>query len=149
VLLTKDGYDRKRVRPQSPSRFMLTLDEGNFELFKLLEEARLSGDLTTGSPDPRVLLRKYSLSKLSLTEELLREANLLSIVSAEYASRFAKKLRDGRGRSPRKLAEEALLEACSCVVPEAVSGLITEMYHLKASRVKSLVVMPELAGWQG
>src|SRR3989441_2081389 len=130
VLLTKDGYDRKRVRPLSHSRFVLTLDEGNFEIFKVLEEARLSGDLTTGSPDPRVLIRKYSISKLPLTEELLREVNLLPIVSSEYASRFAKKLRDGRGRSPRKLAEEALLEACSNVVPEAVRGLVTQRYHL-------------------
>jgi hypothetical protein len=147
--LTRNGYDRKRMRLLTPSSFVLALDERNFELFKLLKTARLSGGLANGDPDPKTLLRKYSISKLPLTEELLRVANLLPAVSAEYAARFAGKLKDGHGRSPRKLAEESLLEACSSIVPESVSGLITEKYHLKASRVKSLLVLPELAGWQG
>ena len=73
--------------------------------------------LTTRRPS----VRKYSISKLPLTEELLRGANLLPAVSAEYMTRLAEKLRDGRGRSPRKLAEEALIEACSAVVPEFVA----------------------------
>ena len=147
--LTRGGYDGKRMRLLTPSSFVLALDERNFELFKVLKAARLSGELANGDPDTKALLRKYSISKLPLTEELLRVANLLPMVNIEYAARFTEKPRDGQGRSPRKLAEEALLEACSSVVPGPLCWLVTERYHLKASRVKSLVVMPELAGWQG
>jgi hypothetical protein len=149
AILTRDGYDRRRVRPLSPSSLVLTLDERNFELFKLLKVARLSGELANGDPDPKALLRKYSISKLPLTEELLRTANLLPRVNAEYSARFTEKLKDGRGRSPRKLAEEALIEGCSAAVPDYLSELLVERYHLKPSRVKSLIVMPELAEWQG
>jgi hypothetical protein len=149
AILTRDGYDKRRVRPLSPSSFVLALGERNFELFKLLKVARLSGELANGDPDPKTLLRKYSIAKLPLTEELLRAANQLPRVNAEYSARFAEKLKDGRGRSPRKLAEEALIEACSAAVPDYLSVLLVERYHLKPSRVKSLVVMPELAEWQG
>jgi hypothetical protein len=149
AVLTRNGYDGRRVRPLGPSEFELRADERSFELFKLLEEARLSGGLAIGVQDPKALVRKYSISKLPLTEELLRGANLLPAVSAEYMTRLAGKLKDGRGRSPRKLAEEALLEACSAVVPEFVSNGMAERYHLKPSGMRSLVVLPELARWQG
>jgi hypothetical protein len=85
----------------------------------------------------------------ALTEELLRVANLLPAVSAEYMARLTSKARDGRGRSPRKLAEEALLEACSALVPGFVSDEMCERYRLNPSRLRSLVVLPELAArWQ-
>jgi hypothetical protein len=147
--LTRNGYDARRVSLLGPSEFEITVDERNFELFKLLEEMRLSGWLAVGAQDPNALVRKYSISKLPLTEELLRAANLLPAVSAEYTAKLIGKVMDGRGRSPRKLAEEALLEACMNVVPDYLSVLLVERYHLKPSRVKSLVVMPELVKWQG
>jgi hypothetical protein len=148
AVLTRKGYDDRRVRLQGPSELEIRVDERNFELFKLLEEARLTGGMTPGPLDARTLARKYSISKLPLTEELLRAANFLPAVSAEYMSRLAEKLNDGRGRSPRKLAEEALIEACYSVVPEFVRAEIVERYHLRPARVKSLVVLPELARWQ-
>jgi hypothetical protein len=148
--LTREGYDDRRVRPLGPSEFEIKADDRSFELFKLLEEARLSsGGLATERKDPKMAARKYSISKLPLTEELLRAANLLPAVSADYMSRLAGKLRDGGGRSPRKLAEEALLESCRAVVPELVSGGMVERYHLDRSRVRSLIVVAELARWQG
>lgn len=147
--MTRQGYDSRRVRPLDQTSFVLVLDETNFELFKVLEQARLSGRLPGNEPDVRMLLRKYSIAKLPLTERILRETALLQRVSAEYAARLVEKLRDGRGRSPRKLAEEALLEACESVVPPSLSDLIVEKYHLKRSAVRSLVVVPELASWQG
>ena len=149
AVLTRNGYDSKRVSPLSRSEFELRASERSFELFKLLGEAKLSGGLVTGTQDPMALARKYSISKLPLTEELLRGANLLPAVSAEYLTRLTEKLKDGRGRSPKKLAEEALLEACSAVVPDLVSREVAERYHLKPRRVRWLVVLPELGRWQG
>lgn len=149
AVLTRNGYDERRVSLLGPSEFEIRVDERNFELFKLLEEARLSGGLAVGAQDPKALVRKYSISKLPLTEEMLRAANLLPAVSAEYTARLTGKVMDGRGRSPRKLAEEALLEVCSDVVPGYLSALLVERYHLKPSRMKSLVVMSELIEWQG
>lgn len=150
AILTREGYDHRRVRPLGASEFEVKADEGSFELFKVLEEARLSCGLATAdSNDPKIVVRKYSISRLPLTEELLRSANLLLAVSAEYMARLSAKLKDGRGRSPRKLAEESLLESCRAVVPELVSSGTTERYHLDRSKVESLVVLPELARWQG
>jgi hypothetical protein len=149
AVLTRNGYDGKRVRLLGPSHLEVRAYERSFELFKLLEEARLSGGLADSAEDPKALVRKYSISKLPLTEELLRGANLLPAVSAEYMARLAIKVKDGRGRSPRKLAEEALLEACSALVPGFVSDAMCERYRLKPSRLRSLIVLPELAaGWQ-
>lgn len=149
AVLTRNGYDSKRVRPLGTSEFEVRTSERSFELFKLLEGAKLSGGLVLGANDPKTLARKYSISKLPLTEELLRQTNLLPAVSAEYLGRLTEKLKDGRGRSPKKLAEEALLEACSALVPEFVGEGMAERYHLKPSHVRSLVVLPELGRWQG
>jgi hypothetical protein len=146
--LTRSGYDDRRVKPLDASTFVLKADERNFELFKVLKEARLSGVLSQGEVDPKTIFRKYSISKLPLTEWLLREAGLLQGVSAEYARRCAGKLRNGHGRSPRKLAEEALLEACDNVVPPTLCSLFIRRFHLKESAMRSLVVKSELDAWQ-
>ena len=55
---------------------------------------------------------------------------------------------NGRGRMPRKLAEEALIEACQTEVPPYVSDLLVGKYRLKPSEMSSLVVLPELEAWQ-
>jgi len=147
--LTRNGYDEKRVRPIGPSKFVLAADEVNFELFKLLKEAKLSGENVSGKIDVQMILRKYSISKLPVTEWLLREMRLLKPVSAEYARKFAQKVKDGHGRSPRKLAEEALLEACEHLVPSYLRSFMIQKYHLKESAMISLVVKHELEAWQG
>ena len=95
------------------------------------------------------MFRKYSISKLRLTERLLREAGLLQEVSAEYARLFAERVKDGKGRSPRKLAEEALIQASENAVPECLCSSIGRKYHLKASGLRSLIVVTEFATWQG
>jgi hypothetical protein len=148
AVLTRNGYDGRRVRPLGPSEFELRTNERSFELFKLLEEAKLWGGLAPAD-DPKAIARKYSISKLPLTEELLRATSLLPAVSAEYMTRLTEKLKDGGGRSPKKLAEEALLEACSVVVPEFLGAEMAERCHLKPSHLRSLVVLPELGRWQG
>ena len=146
--LTRRGFDAKRVRPLGPAEFELSADEKNFELFKVLEEARLRAGLE-GSPDLANAFRKYSISKLPLTERLLRESGRLQSVSAEYARLFSERARDGRGRSPRKLAEEALLDACVTVIPPSVCSSLVRKYRLRPSAVRFLVVTPELSAWQG
>jgi hypothetical protein len=146
--LTRKGYDPKRVEPKGPSELEIRADESNFELFKILEEARLSGRAAVAGTDQRAMLRKYTISRLPLTGRLLREAGVLQRVSGEYVQLFAEAVGDGRGRSPRKLAEEALVEACEHVVPEHLRNSLWQKYHLKASGMKSLVVMSELAAWQ-
>jgi hypothetical protein len=146
--LTMDGYDTKRVRPLYPSRFVLSLDERNFEIFKVLEEAKLSGETTGGGLDSKTILKKYTISRLPLTERLLREAGLLQVVSAEYGRRFDRKMIDGHGRSPKKLAEEAMGEACDRIVPAGLNEVVVKKYHLKPTAVKSLLVVPELEAWQ-
>ena len=98
AVLTRNGYDGRRVRPLGPSEFELRASERSFELFKLLEEAKLSGGLGLGGADPKALARKYSISKLPLTEELLRGANLLPAVSAEYLTRLTREA-EGRART--------------------------------------------------
>jgi hypothetical protein len=147
--LTQRGYDAKRVEPLGPSEFQIGTDERNFELFKVLEEARLSGSVADAGADLSALFRKYSISKLPITGKLLREAGLLQQVSAEYATLLTQKVGDGRGRSPRKLAEEALSEACADLVPGCLSNSIIRKYHLKQSGMTALVVKSELAAWQG
>jgi hypothetical protein len=147
--LTQRGYDAKRVEPLGPSEFQIGTDERNFELFKVLEEARLSGGVADAGADLSAFFRKYSISKLPITGRLLREAGLLQQVSAEYATLLTQKVGDGRGRSPRKLAEEALVEACADLVPGCLSNSIIRRYRLKQSGMTSLVVKSELAAWQG
>ncbi|QQG48699.1 MAG: hypothetical protein HY247_08200 [archaeon] len=147
--LTRNGYDQKRAAALGQSRLLITADERNFELFKVLEEARLRGGPVANRADLTGALRKYSISKLPLTEHLLREAGLLQRVSAEYAERYAAKAIDGRGRSPKKLAEEAVVEACESVVPVELSDLTVQKHHLRPSAMRSLVVKGELDHWQG
>lgn len=148
--LTRDGYDSRRVQPKSPTEFIVKMDDSSFELFKVLEKARLAGGLGEGVADATTALRKYSISKLPLTWTLLREAGLINEVGAEYAKRYARKAANGHGRSPRKLAEEALQEACERVVPKCLSDLLVSKYLLKPSGVKSLLVSSEPADhWQG
>jgi hypothetical protein len=146
--LTKSGYDDRRVKPLGASTFVLKADERNFELFKVLKEARLSGALAQGGVDQKAIFRKYSISKLPLTEWLLREVGLLQGVSTEYARRCAEKVKNGHGRSPRKLAEEALVEACNDVVSPTLCKLFFRKFHLKESAMRSLVVKSELDAWQ-
>ena len=146
--LTRSGYDDRRVKPLGASTFVLKADERNFELFKVLKEVRLSGALAQVGVDQKAVFRKYSISKLPLTEWLLREAGLLQIVSAEYARRCAEKLRNGHGRSPRKLAEDALVEACDDAASPTLCKLFFRRFHLKESAMRSLVVKSELDAWQ-
>ena len=147
--LTQRGYDPKRIDPLGPSEFRAKTDETNFELFKVIKEARLSGRVAGAAVDPNTLLRKYSVSKLPLTQRLLREACLLRQVIGEYGRLYAQKVGNGHGRSPRKLAEEALIEACTKVVPSYLSSSISQKYHLKQSGIRSLIVLTEFAKWQG
>ena len=147
--LTRGGYDEKRVEPLGPTELQVKADERNFELFKILEEARLSGRAAVAGTDRNAMFRKYSISKLPLTERLLREAGLLQEVSARYARLFSERVQNGKGRSPRKLAEEALVEVCEDVVPGCLSNSIGRKYHLKASGLDSLIVVSEFAAWQG
>ena len=147
--LTRGGYDAKRIDPLGISEFRVKADEKNFELFKVIKRARLSGKVSGGGVDPSTLLRKYSVSRLPLTQKLLRDAGLLQQVIGEYGALYAKEVSDGQGRSPRKLAEEALVEACTRVVPSYLSSSIPQKYHLKQSGMKSLVVLSEFARWQG
>lgn len=149
ALITREGYDASRTEPLGPSDFRVKAGEKNFELFKIIEEARLSGKVTTDSADTGAFLRKYSISKLPLTQKLLREAGVLQKVIMEYARLYAQEVGNGHGRSPRKLAEEALVEACTSVVPPYLGNSISRKYHLKQSGVRSLVVLSELARWQG
>ena len=147
--LTKGGYDAKRVESAGPTEFTIELTERNFELFKVLKEARLAGGLPGSGADLASAFRKYSISKLPLTERLLRESAMLQRVMVEYTRRYALKVKDGRGRSPKKLAEEALVEACERIIPQELADLIVRKYHLKSSAMRSLVVRGELDYWQG
>ncbi|MDG6971080.1 MAG: hypothetical protein JRN54_08260 [Nitrososphaerota archaeon] len=148
--VTRRGYDPKRLdRLASWVEFGVRVEQRNFELFKVLKEARLAG-LPGSREDLPVSLRKYSISKLPLTELLLKDSGLFNEVGAEYAKRYALKAGDGRGRSPRKLAEEALSEACEVVVPSSLSDLIVAKFKLKPAAVMSLLVTTEPADhWPG
>ena len=55
------------------SEFAIRVQETNFELFKVLKEARLAG-LGGAAEDLSASFRKFSISKLPLTEQLLRES---------------------------------------------------------------------------
>jgi hypothetical protein len=145
--LTRGGYDARRVEPQGPAEFIIRMDDTSFELFKVLEKARLAGGLSDSGALESAALRKYSISKLPLTETLLREAGLINEVGAEYAKRFARKVANGHGRSPRKLAEEALQEACERVVPLSLSDLLVSKYRLKPSALEFLLVTSEPADY--
>jgi hypothetical protein len=148
--LTQGGYDSDRIDPLGPSRFRVKTDKRSFELFKVMEEARLSGKVSAGGADLNAVLRKYSISKLPLTRLLLREAGLLQRVNGEYGRLYSQELNNARGRSPRKLAEEALVEACKRVVPSHLIRPVCKKCHLKPSGKRWLVVRSELAAeWRG
>jgi len=148
--LTKNGYDARMVQPHGPTQFIIKTTDNSFELFKVLEKARLAGGLGERNAGVTTALRKYSVSKLPLTVTLLRDAGLINEVGAEYMKRYARKAANGRGRSPRKLAEEALQEACERVVPKSLSDLLVAKYLLKPSAVRFLLVTGEpVDHWQG
>ena len=145
--VTKEGYDPKRLAiGASWSEFQVRVEERNFELFRVLKEARLAG-LPGASGDVAMSMRKFSISKLPTTDLLLKEAGLFNEVAAEYAKLYAANAADGRGRSPRKLAEKSLAEACEAVVPRSLSDMIVSRGHLKPSEVKFLLVKGEPADY--
>ena len=148
--VTKGHYDPKRmILGASWSEFTIRVQETNFELFKVLKEARLAG-LQGAAEDLSASFRKFSISKLPLTEQLLKESGLFKEVSAEYAKRYAAKAVDRRGRSPRKLAEDSLVEACGEVVPKSLSDLMVSKFMLKPSAMRAIVVRREPAEyWPG
>ena len=150
AVLCRGGYPTRRTVLQGPSKFVLVISERTFQLFKILEEAKLLGVTQPAaiSIDPTTATRKYSIVKLPFTEMFLRETGYLSRVNARYASILRKRLVDGRGRMPRKLAEEALIEACDREVPAFVANLIVRKYRLKPSEMSSLLVLPELESWR-
>jgi hypothetical protein len=164
AFIARGGWDEKRVAPLGPSKLALLnnpADQRSFELFKLLKEARLSSAAAeerpaTGRPHGETtavaglsgMMRRYSISKLPMTERLLREEGLLHAVEAEYRKRYEDSMLDARGRSPRKLAEEALVEACERLLPAQLVGLILEKRHLKPSAMSSLIVKSELVAWR-
>jgi len=148
--LTRDGYDARRVQPHGPTQLVIKANDSSFELYKVLEKARLAGGLGERNAGVATALRKYSITKLPLTAILLREAGLINEVGAEYVKRYSHKAANGRGRSPRKLAEEALQEACTRVVPKSLSDLLVAKYLLKPAAVRFLLVTSEPVGcWQG
>lgn len=150
AVLCRRGYPARTVRLQSPSKFVLAIPEKTFQLFKILEEAKLSdaSQVAESKVDPVSVARKYSIAKLPFTERFLRETGYLSRVNARYSAILGQKVANGKGRMPRKLAEEALVEACYKEVPALVSELVASKYHLKPSEMSSLLVLPELEGWQ-
>jgi len=150
AVLCKRGNPEKRMRVLSPRRFRLVLPEKTFQLFRIIEEAKLSGAIQLGefAVEPVHVARKYSIARLPLTEKFLRETGYLNRVNARYAALLRERLADGRGRMPRKLAEQALTEACSEEIPEFVSDLVADKYRLKRSEMSSLVVLPELEAWR-
>ena len=151
TVLCRRGNPEKRMRVQGPSRFTLILPEKMFQLFKILEEAKLSGAVSSSElvvVDPMHIARKYSIPRLPFTEKFLRETGYLNRVNTRYNAILRQKLVNGRGRMPRKLAEEALVEACQTEVPRFVSDLLARRYRLKTREMNSLVVLPELDAWQ-
>jgi hypothetical protein len=149
AVLCAGRYPAKRMRAVG-SKFLLVLPEKTFELFKILEEAKLSGAIPAGELviDPINVVRKYSVAKLPFTERLLRATGYLNAVNGRYSAILRQKIRYGNGRMPRKLAEEALIEACHREVPAPVVELVVKRYHLKPSEVSSLLLIPELDAWK-
>jgi len=149
AVLCAGCYPAKRMRAVGP-KFLLVLPEKTFELFKILEEAKLSGAIPAGELviDTINVVRKYSVAKLPFTERLLRATGYLNAVNGRYSAILRQKLTHGNGRMPRKLAEEALIEACHREVPGSVCEMVVKRYHLKPSEVSSLLLLPELDAWQ-
>ncbi len=150
AVLCRGGYPTKRMKVFGPSKFALILPEKTFQLFKILEEAKLSGVIPSSElvVDPVNVVRKYSVARLPFTERFLRETGYLSRVNARYSAILRQKLRNGSGRMPRKLAEEALIEACQMEVPAFMSDLVVKRYRLKPSEMSSLLVLSELEAWR-
>jgi hypothetical protein len=149
ALPCRGEYPAKRMRLTGPSKFVLVLPERTFQLFKVLEEAKLSGVISEAEQEETLRFsRKYSIARLPFTERFLRETGYLNVVNASYSAILRRELRNGRGRSPKKLAEEALIEACTKSVPDFLAELIVKKYRLKPSKMRSLVIRSELAAWQ-
>ncbi len=160
------GYDRRRVELIDEKTTRKTLrvkaDRRSYELYRLLKETHLDSELVGSGPivarveNPDYLLRRFSLTKLTLTTQVALEAGLLRKLTAEYYSMAKEMFRNSDGRSYRKLAEEALLEADSIVwssLPSldktrVASGLPAfGKGDEKYTGVSGLVVRSELKVW--
>lgn len=151
-----EHFNARRAEEVNQQVLTLKVDERNYKLFKLLKEARLEAGLTNGEKDVRMLLRRYSISKLPLTSLIMSELGIIGQVQNKFWAILSEKVRDGRGRSPLKLAEDALIEAANQVVfslPDSrgrLAALLRTECSLRSSKLKSdgVVIRSELKAWK-
>jgi hypothetical protein len=171
--------DPRRLKILDAHRALLTTGQ-SFELFRLLKKAEFAEAprAVSGPPsrEPTVLnslWRTCSIEKLPITHEIMYEAGVLQKVKLLYAQKLREKLdassfrkrlegaKDGEAhtKTPRLLAEEALLEADaevfaalpwhtrSCIRRLALEKCSNKS-DLKTAGLSGAVVRSELKGWR-
>jgi hypothetical protein len=83
ALLCRGEYPEKRMRLMSPSKFALVLPERTFQLFKILEEAKLSGVISEADlANSLRFSRKYSIARLPFTQHFRPVAEPISTAAS-------------------------------------------------------------------
>ncbi len=151
-----EHFNARRAEEVNRQALTLKVDEKNYKLFKLLKAARLEAGLGKGEKDIRMLLRRYSIRKLPLTSLVMSELGIIGQVQTRFWAILTEKMRDGRGRSPLKLAEDALIEAADQVVSSLpyskgrLAALVLTECSPRRSNPKSdgVVIRAELKAWK-
>jgi len=124
ILLT-DGPQQKQYEVLGPHELRVKTTKESYVLFRFMKKAAALGIGCPSSSlpshlDPEELAKKHPITKLTFTQQLVRAAGV-SIwgLQDRYRQILTRKMKDCPGRSPRKLAEEAVREACR----EAWEGL--------------------------
>jgi hypothetical protein len=166
--------ERRRLKVLDEHRGILTTDE-SFELFRLMKQAGFVRKASV-RPEPSTRLNAIwytcSVDKLPLTKMIAQEAGILQKIQLLYAKKLKEKLdasgfnkrlekvKDGESytKTPRLLAEEALLEADAEVwqtLPWHTKSCIRRLALMRCNKsdlktvgLSGAVVRSELKGWR-
>jgi len=166
--------ERRRLTILDEHRGILTTDE-SFELFRLMKQAgfvRKANVRTEPSTRLNVVWYTCSIDKLPLTKLIMQEAGILQKIQLLYAKKLKEKLdasgfnkrlekvKDGESytKTPRLLAEEALLEADAEVwktLPWHTRCCVRRLALMRCNKsdqkttgLFGAVVRSELKGWR-
>jgi hypothetical protein len=145
----------RRARVIDERTLLLKIDPRKaFELFKLMKKAIVDLGTPRYEKDFTMYLRRFPISSMPVTEWMMRQAGCLHLVQRRFAEIFREKLENGMGRSPGRLAVEALTEAdrevYAGMTPERRAHILLLLGKLgiPGAGDKGLILDWELRGWE-
>ncbi len=145
----------RRARVIDEQTLTLKIDpRKGFELFKLMKKALVDLGTPRYEKDFSMYLRRFPISSMPVTEWMMRQAGCLQAVQLRFVETFRRKLENGMGRSPERLALEALIEADAEVyarLPPDRRGsilLLANKLGISGTGESGLVLLQELKAWE-